>query len=387
MNRRNFIRIVGVGMGATALSSSLVGCSLDSKDTAYGWNGPNAAETDIRMRVLSYAMLCPNPHNKQPWLIKLTGPEQFELYVDPERLLPETDPIHRQIHIGQGTFLETLAIAATGLGYKADIRYFPQGMYSNTTLTNKPVASITLIQNPTGNTDPLFSKLLHRHTNKREYDNQPLPSTALEALQHFHSTRSKHALTINQVASDKTDLARMLTQAMQIEVGDKARDMETIKMFRFNSDEVAKYRDGFGIAQSGVTGMKKALIENFILSRKSTEQDPTAFGQQAVDLTQNAANSTACFAWLTTQGNSRLDQVQVGRDYCRINLKTSEMGLAQHPMSQVLQEYEDMLSLQRQFKTRFHIDTGDTVQMLFRIGRAEATPHSPRRPVSDLITG
>jgi hypothetical protein len=70
-----------------------------------GWNGPRPEETDIRIRVLSHAILAANPNNIQPWLIDLTGARSFDLYVDPERLLPKTDPPYRQIHIGQGTFL------------------------------------------------------------------------------------------------------------------------------------------------------------------------------------------------------------------------------------------------------------------------------------------
>ena len=126
MNRRNFIKITGLGLGSVALSSSVIGCNDAKSGDDFGWNGPDKLKTDIRMQVLAYAILAPNPHNKQPWVIRLTGPTSFDLYVDPERLLPETDPIHRQIHIGQGTFLETLSIAASGLGHRAIVEYFPQ---------------------------------------------------------------------------------------------------------------------------------------------------------------------------------------------------------------------------------------------------------------------
>ncbi|MFT6914811.1 MAG: hypothetical protein ACJAWL_001110 [Motiliproteus sp.] len=102
-------------------------------------------------------------------------------------------------------------------------------------------------------------------------------------------------------------------------------------------------------------------------------------------MTRAATTSTATFAWISTSTNSRLDQVKVGRYYCRINLKTTAMGLAQHPMSQVLQEYKEMRPLQASFKKEFNIHQGDTVQMLFRLGRAEATLHGPRRHISELI--
>jgi len=386
MNRRNFISILGLGLGSVALTSTISGCGETIPQLDYGWNGPAADVNDIRLKVLSYAMLCPNPHNKQPWIIQLTGTNSFELYVDPQRLLPATDPIYRQIHIGQGTFLETLAIAATGLGHRANIEYFPAGMYSNSKLENKPVAAITLEKEPGIKTDPLFAHLLTRLSNKREYSKQPLSSAELSSLQTFHGQQSSK-LTLVDSMDAQQKLTKVLTQAMQIEVGDRGRDAETIKMFRFNDDEIKKYRDGFGVAQSGVSGIKKILVENVFLSRDSVEKDPTAFGEEAVNMTQKAAASTATFGWLTTKTNSRLDQVLVGREYCRINLKTTAMGLAQHPMSQVLQEYPGMLTLQKEFKQHFKIPQSQTVQMLFRLGYADATAHGPRRTLNSIIKG
>lgn len=385
MNRRNFIKISGLGIGSVALSSSLTGCSDSTPADDFGWNGPDKLEKDIRLHVLAYAILCPNPHNKQPWIIRLTGPSSFDLYVDPDRLLPETDPIHRQIHIGQGTFLETLAIAAGGLGHKAVIDYFPQGMYSNTELVDKPVASINLVKEPGINKDPLFDVLLTRHSNKREYDGYQLSVTEIDTLHTAHRQNSNYPLTVHDSAEAKTQLVEILTEAMQIEVGNRKRDMETIEMFRFNDDEVRKYRDGFGVAQAGLSGFTKFIAETFFLDREKVEKDPGDFGQQAVDMTQKVSQSTNTFAWLSTPGNSRLDQVKVGRDYCRLNLQTTMMGLAQHPMSQVLQEYDDMLALQQKFKQVFSIPAFDTVQMLFRLGKAEPVAHGPRRLVKQLI--
>ena len=385
MNRRNFIKVTGLGIGTVALGSNLISCSDSAPADNYGWNGPDKLEKDIRMQVLVYAILCPNPHNKQPWIIRMTSPSSFLLYVDSERLLPETDPVHRQIHIGQGTFLETLSIAASGLGHKAEIAYFPEGMYSNTELVDKPVASINLVKQDDINKDPLFNSLLTRHSNKREYDDYQLTQNELETLQKTHQTLSDYPLTIHDSTKAKTRLVEILTEAMQIETGNRQRDMETIEMFRFNNEEVKKFRDGFGVAQAGLTGFTKFIAETFFLNREKTEKDPHEFGQQAIEMTRKTAESTSTFAWISTPGNSRLDQVKVGRDYCRMNLQTTMMGLAQHPMSQVLQEYNDMLDLQAEFKQAFNIADSETVQMLFRLGKADPVAHGPRRLVKQLI--
>ncbi|MFT4607221.1 MAG: hypothetical protein ACI9YO_001493 [Gammaproteobacteria bacterium] len=385
MNRRKFIKITGLGIGSIALSSSLMSCTNSIPGEDFGWNGPDENEKDIRLQVLAYAILSPNPHNKQPWIIRFTGPKSFKLYVDPDRLLPETDPVYRQIHIGQGTFLETLAVAANGLGYQTKIDYFPEGMYGNTELLDKPIATIELTQQTGLNKDPLFNALLLRHSNKREYDNYRLSTAELNSLRDVHQQQSEYKLTVIDSPKDNARMVNILTKAMQIEVGNTQRDMETIKMFRFNDEEAKKYRDGFGVAQNGTSGLMKFVAETFFLSREKVEKNPTAFGQQAVDITEKTSKSTSTFAWLSSAGNSRLDQVKIGRNYCRINLQTTLMGIAQHPMSQVLQEYDDMLDLQTKFKQSFNIPKSETVQMLFRLGKAEPVAHGPRRLISQII--
>jgi hypothetical protein len=385
MDRRRFIHVVGLGVATATLSSALSSCSAGVEKVDYGWNGPSGAESDIRLTILAYAILAPNPHNKQPWLIKFNDQKNIELFVDQTRLLPETDPIARQIHIGQGCFLENLSIAASHYGYQAVIEYFPLGEYGNTVIENKPIALIKLIKSALVQEDPLFSQLLKRQSNKREYDNSRLSVEQKSQLANL-SFIAKSQLTIIDSDKNNSYLQTMLPEAMRIEGESKQRDLETIKMFRFNDQEVQHYRDGFGLEHSGMGSLKKIFVETFIMDRQSTEKDSTQFAKQSVEIARSTSQSTSTFALLSTQGNSRLQQVKVGRDYCRLNLTTTAMGLAQHPMSQALQEYSDMQNLQKQFKNHFNIDAQHTVQMLVRLGKADKTAHTPRRLVNNLIT-
>jgi len=164
-------------------------------------------------------------------------------------------------------------------------------------------------------------------TFKREYEGIGLSKTQIDELQEFHWNQNSSRLDVVDKPEDRRKMTQYLTQAMQIEVGNHERDMETIKMFRFNDEEVAQHRDGFGVLKPGAGAIKKFIAETFILSREAVEKDPGGFGQQAVDMTQAAAQSTLTFGWLCTSGNSRLKQVKVGRDYCRINLQITAMGV------------------------------------------------------------
>lgn len=383
MDRRSFIKVSGLGAGTVLLASQLSG--RETAPEMYGWAPASESLDDIRLKVLSYAILAPNPHNKQAWQVRLMGDRSLSLYVDPGRLLPHTDPYHRQTHIGQGTFLETLKIAASAFGHEAQVDYFPEGEYDNQSLERVPIAEVSLLPNASVETSPLFLHILERHSNKRSYQNQPVTDDESLTLSSAFQAGSHSSLTIDSSPGNRAHLRAFVTEAMTIENKDKQRDLETIAMFRFSDDEIRHYRDGFGLAQAGVTGVSKFIAEQFYLNRTAAESDPEAFGRRAVDVTRTQANSTASFAWLRTEGNTRLDQVKAGEDYCRFGLLATSMGIAHHPMSQVLEEYQDMLPLQAQFKSSLGIDEGDTVQMLVRLGKAKPCVHSPRRDLQAFV--
>lgn len=288
MNRRNFIKVMGTGAVVLAASPLLLDQVNGEKSESFR---PEHTYDDIRKTLLSYAMLCPNAHNKQPWKVTLHGQNEIMLFVDSERLLPETDPIHRQIHISQGTFIESLVIAATHFGIKADVDYFPEGEYDNQSIAALPVASIKLIKQPDIQTDPLFTQLLSRQSNKTPYTDEKVPKSDREKLEKLVED-TPFLLQIVDEPSDKKNMADFVIKAMEIEEKERARNMETIAMFRFNDEEFAQHRDGFGLPQNGVVGVKRMVAEAFFLSRAQTEKDPSSFGKEGVKLTQNVANST-----------------------------------------------------------------------------------------------
>jgi len=243
-----------------------------------------------------------------------------------------------------------------------------------------------LSKTPTVATDPLFRQITKRQSNKRTYEDKPLTTDQLEWLAKFFDHPGV-LLNLSNETEKRQKLAAILKSAMEIETSDKVRDAETIAMFRFNDEELDRFRDGSGVAQAGLGGIMKFVSETFFLDRKKTEADSSEFGAQAVQITTDQANSAAAFGWIMTPTNNRLTQVLTGRAYERVNLKATELGIAMHPMSQVLQEYPDMNNLQREFLAYLGVPKGHTVQMLFRMGHAEPVKHSARRYIPDIIRG
>ncbi len=386
MDRRDFIKNSGIGFGSLVLSTTFLNsCNTTIPKYLMPWKGPTSLQSqDIRKAVLSYAILAANPHNKQSWIIKFTGTNSFDLFIDMERLLPETDPLSRQSHIGQGTFLENIKIAAPSLGYSANITYFPKGAYSNSKVVSLPIASIRLepISNP--KVDPLFTYITKRQSNKRIYENRSFSDKKISKL------IKKHAFAdIPVFFSDdnnlKKNLVSILTEAMKVEVSLYKRHMETVNMFRFGDTELEKHRDGFGVGQSGITGLKKWMVETFFLSKEGAGAADSSFAKTTIDLTHDQAESAAAYGWIISKDNSRLKQVMTGHIYQRINLQTAQLGIAQHPLSQPLQEYTDMIPLYNKLYSLLEVPKGHTLQMLFRLGYAEQVTHAPRREISEII--
>ncbi len=392
MQRRQFIKLTsGCAAGTILVPSIFSGCSNTESVALEGWQKPPLGQKDIRIVVLSYAILASNPHNKQPWLIDLHSHDQFDLYVDQDRLLPETDPPFRQVHIGQGTFLENLSLAARAYGYRAKIEYFPKGMYSNATIEKKPVATITLAKQNNISSDPLFDDILTRQSNKRVYEETPLTDQQVNVLLTSYET-DDYEFHITQDPALRKKIADLLGKAMEVETLDDERHIETAKMFRLNSEEIEKYRDGFSLAQLGMTGIKGWVAENFFLGSRQEEEDPNSDAAIAtkkitIEKTSEQAKSAAAFGWIVSKSNTRLDQVKIGRAYQRVNLMATRLGLGQHPMSQILQEYDDMADLQKEFLQTIDVPETKTVQMLFRFGSASVVPHSPRRKINDMLIG
>ncbi|WP_456306556.1 hypothetical protein, partial [Paracraurococcus ruber] len=121
---------------------------------------PAAAHPDWRLRAAAWAVLAPNPHNRQPWLIELAGPGEVLLRCDLGRRLPATDPFDRQITIGLGCFAELFRMAAAAEGIALAIEPFPRGE-PGPRLDARPVARLRRLPGAAA-PDPLFAQAAAR---------------------------------------------------------------------------------------------------------------------------------------------------------------------------------------------------------------------------------
>ncbi|HJQ56690.1 MAG TPA: twin-arginine translocation pathway signal protein [Vineibacter sp.] len=382
MVRRNFIRVLGGGL-IVAAGGALAAPHLDAMPAAAveGWKGPKPEERDPRRRAIAWAMLAPNPHNMQPWLVDLKRPDEITLHVDRARLLPETDPFGRQIIVGQGTFLELLVLALGAKGYRANVALFPEGAFAADRIDARPVARVHLIKDPAVTADPLFAHVPRRRSTKTEYEARPLSPAHRAALEMAHRASSPLTLGFAVEPSQVDALRGIARQGSEIEMETPRTHKESIDRLRLGAAEVATHRDGITI----LGPMMWALRQLGLMTREKAMTPGTMAWQGGRDYVFRGYSSATTFGWIATLDNTRAAQVAAGRAYVRLNLKATELGVAMHPHSQTLQEFPEMAELYRAVHKTTGVGDGHTVQMFFRLGYAASPGPTPRRPAQTIV--
>src|SRR5258708_494300 len=183
ISRRTFIKAVG-GTGLALVGAGGVFAATRTPNRALlPWEDLlNAPPADVRLDAFRHAILAPNPHNRQPWLIQLVGQDQALIFCDLDRRLPQTDPFDRQILIGFGCFLEIARIAAAQRGVSMEIVPFPEGLPAGR-LDRRPIASLRFAATGTATKDPLFAAIPNRRSNKAPFDTaRPVGKSVLDTL-------------------------------------------------------------------------------------------------------------------------------------------------------------------------------------------------------------
>lgn len=378
ISRRKFIGIIGGGSVAAAVGG--VGGFLATRtpqDALAPW-AQAGTYSDPRKRALSYAILAPNPHNRQPWIVDLSTSGEIGVFVDRDRMLPHTDPFNRQITIGLGCFLEVLRMAAAQNGYRAVTTPFPQG-YGASGLDGRMVARVVFEKDADIVPDTLFEHVLARRSLKVPYDMaREVPEAVIDGLLALQQDDVRIGAT--NETSKVSDLRALTRAGLRIETETPRTYQESVDLFRIGKAEINANPDG--ISFGGPLFDSLAAVGAF--SREMAADTTSPIYSQGIDTVMKNADSGMGYVWLATSGNSRIDQLNAGRDWVRINLATTGMGIGLHPMSQALQEFDEMGAVFAKAH-KMMAPNGEVVQMLGRMGYADRTAPTPRWPIDAKI--
>ena len=336
---------------------------------------------DVRLDALRYAILAPNPHNRQPWKVRLSGGNSAVLYCDFDRRLPETDPYDRQTLIGFGCFIELARIAAAERGVRLDIAEFPEGEF-NDRLDDRPVAELRFVPDAEIAKDPLFAWIPERRSSKVPFDlSRPVAQEILADLVMGPNFGVKLFTTAEMGLV--ADLRKLTTEAFVVEAATQRTWLESVHLTRIGKSEIEARPDGISI---GGPLLDLAAMAGLLSREQMAQPGSIAYGS-GLDLIKATMANTPAYGWIVTDGNSRHEQLATGRAYVRINLAAARAGLGFHPNSQSLQEYPEMAEKERLVHERLGVHSGQRVQMLVRLGYGAPVPATPRWPPESHLLG
>jgi len=372
ISRRQLLKVGAASMVVTGAGLGMFAVSRTPDKALAPWGTDAHNYSDPRLKALSYAILSPNPHNRQPWLAELVGDNEILLTCDLARRLPHTDPFDRQITIGLGCFLETLAIAAAEESYDTVIEYFPDGEPIER-LDDRPVAKISMRRSSTIARDPLFGFIKQRRSNKQPYDtSRPVELNATGKL--LASGKNETAVSIIQEQSVVEKFRDLTWRAHEVETYTPRTLQESIDLMRIGKSEINANPDGIDLG-----GFQMEMIANLGMLDRAQMADPkSAAFKQGLDMYYEIMQSAMGYAVIVTQDNSRQSQLNAGRTWMRLNLTATQHGVAIHPISQALQEYPEMAAIYDEFHRELNVNSPARVQMFGRIGYGPETGPSPR---------
>lgn len=393
INRRRFIRTVAGGIIVAANLPTMTACSSTTvQDASAAWREDYSTDS-IVLWGLSYAILAPNPHNLQPWLVDVSTPGQMLVSIDPERLLPETDPFSRQIMIGTGAMLGLFELAVATRGYRVTTEWMAENSEDDADFLDLsgPLLRVTTEKDSTltqkSNEWALFDQIRRRHTVRGNYDPSRIPEAAFVPAVTQFKANSESVGVVDRASnvSEFSTISDLVKEAWRTELSTPRTSLESMRLLRIGAQEINEHRDGIAIESSFLTLIYKMGLIN---KDAPLKVGSSAFNRQINEFDE-AIDSTPGFFFITSDDNGRMDQVSVGRLFVKAQLKATESGLIMHPVSQGLQEYSEVAQTNAMLTNaiqRMLGKTQQTLQMLVRIGYlpngANAPKPSPRRGVN-----
>lgn len=325
--------------------------------------------------ILEYARWAPSPHNIQPWKVRIVSPEKIDIFYQPDRLLPKTDPTGRFTTAGFGTFVESIAITARGFGY--DIDYSYTGTRLDPSLSGPQFfISVTLVKREVS--EPLDKELLlKRRTSRLQYDDVPVETELKEKLVAIARDFGEKFVITDDPASMRW-IKYLNKETMFYDMNDENARTEVGSWVRYLSKEAHQKNDGLWSYCMGFAPWVMYLFFNarWIFNLPILKQLIGAYYMWSM-------RGTRTVGWLSGAFNTPEEWFLAGRMLCRLWLSMTAHNVYLHPFGSVITNEK----AHNMFLKHFNItETQEsTLWLIMRMGHSDLPPRSLRIGLEEIL--
>lgn len=317
-----------------------------------------------------------NAHNMQSWRLEATGrPDQRRLILDAARLLPNTDPPHRQLTISLGAFLAVLEDEARVRG--AVVSWDP--------LVDQPGALVTLSEAP----DPAARPPLPDEQGRVDALTAATVKYATQAFELSDEQRRKQEAQSDEVVrvrwlggADVEPVKTWAVGAFDLEMDlPRTRD-ESIAVTRYGEADRKARPWGITLAPNSPTGSLFWVD----LATTLFPPSPRDYAQSSKQMFRKALGPVTQVLVITSMGDGNRERLVTGRRLQRLWQQVRAAGGELLPLSQGLQEFPEMAGYHHEAHQGW-ARPGETVQMVLALFRPEpGTYQSSPRLAASAIT-
>lgn len=310
--------------------------------------------------LVQYAVLAPSGHNTQPWRFRINH-DTVLIYADRTRALPVVDPHDRELTISCGAALHHLALAAAHFGLAAAVEPFPVAGEPDLLARLR----VTGRQAPDDETRRLFAAIPQRRTNRRRFEDRPLPPALFEGCQ---AAAGAFGVWFQLVEGEETRLKAVGL----IMAGDRAQAADPA--FRRELAEwmhPSRSRDGLvGYA------LDMPALEAYVAPLLVRTFD---WGERRAARDEQLVSGSPALAVLGSREDTPAAWLQTGRALAQLLLLATAEGVAVSYFNQPIEAPE----LRPQLAAL--IGAEGYPQLLFRMGHGPEVRPAPRRTVDEVL--
>ena len=310
--------------------------------------------------LLNYAVLAPSGPNTQPWKFSIRD-QEISLIADFSRSMPSLDPSDRTLYISHGCVLANLLLAAEHFGFAYDVKCLPDG------ISGERTAAVQLSRKAANRKLPdLFGEITRRHTNRKSFETRAIEGEKLQKLKDCVN-RDGFRLDILTSDEDKVGMAELLARAQKMQLGNKAFRKELASWIRPNNSDAKDGLPGYSFGYSDF----ESFFGSFIFG---------AFDMSSSRARVETANmkTSPAVAVLSTESDDKLTWIKTGVIFEILFLMATQMEVRFDLFSQPTALPELRQEMAQILNAKYP-------QILIRMGYAEPSKHTPRRPAEEVL--
>ena len=329
---------------------------------------------NIWVELLDYARWTPTPHNVQSWKVKIISDSHAELFYEPKRLLPVTDPAGAFCTIGLAMFVDTLKLAANKHKLDINVTYEKKPFDFN---SPSPVLFAKLELIPTTKVENLDRELIkNRRTSRLPYKNQAVSEELIKKFQAETEVFGHHfnASSNEEMVNWVMDLNK---ETLFYDLGEDQARKEIGALLRYTNKQAEATKDGLWSYCFNIPGW---FMKIFFDYEKFFELPVVK--QILLSFYGRTMRGTKTVAWMQGPFRKFDDYINAGYAFNRLWLKMAEQNVYLHPFGSVITNPNAHLRLKEKFKVD---EEKELLWLLLRIGYSEVPPRSLRLDINDIL--